>query len=108
MRRAGVGSGRHGSDVSGFENEDSSGAGAAAGRRHVDDHGHRRSHDLVDNFPRRLDEASGSIHLDQNSLVVMISGDRERAGDVFGGDGLDGVVHRDPQDVGGARHSKKC
>ena len=107
MRRAGVGSGSHGGDVRRFEDEESGGCGAAAAGRHVDDDGHRRSHDFFDDFARRIDESSGSVDLDQDGLIVVGGGRVEGAANVFGGDGLDGVVDCDPQDVGGAGHSKK-
>ena len=102
MRRAGIGSRSHGRHVGGFEDEDSRRARTAASRSHVDDNWHRRSHNFVDDFARRLDQSAGSVHLDQDGLIVVGGRRCERAANVFGGDGLNRVVDCDPQDVGGA------
>src|ERR1017187_4365988 len=101
MRCAGVGSGRHGGNVSAFENEEAGGCGAAAAGRHVDDDGHWRGHDFLDDFARRINQPSGSVDLDQDGFVVVGGGQIEGATNEFGGDGLDGVVDCNPQDVGG-------
>ncbi len=101
MRRAGVGSGSHGCDVGGFEDEDSGGTGAAAAGRDVDDDRNLRIRDLLDDVAGGFDEASGGIDLDQYSLIVAALGFVDGAGDVFLGDGLNGVVDDDFQDFGG-------
>ena len=72
----------------------------AAGRSHVDDDRHGRGYDLVDDFAGRFDQSAGSVEFDQDGLVVVGGGKVERAADVFGGDGLDGVVYGDLYDIG--------
>jgi hypothetical protein len=92
MRCARIGSRSHGGDVGRFENEEAGRCGAAAAGRHVDDDGNRRGDDLLDNFAGGIDQSSGSVDLDQDRLIVIGGGHGERAANVFGGDGLDGVV----------------
>ncbi len=101
MRRAGVGSGGHGRDVGGFEDEDSGRTGAAAGGGDVNDDGDLRVRDLLDDLAGGVDEASGSIDLDQYGLIVAALGFVDGAGNVFLGDGLNGVVDDDFEDFGG-------
>ena len=101
MRRAGVGSGSHGRDVGGFEDEDSSRTGAAAAGRYVEDDRDLRIRDLLDDVASGFDEASGGIDLDQYCLIVAALGFVDGAGDVFLGDGLNGVVDDDLEDFGG-------
>src|ERR1039457_3893620 len=94
-------------NVPACEDEEPGGCGAAAAGRHVDDDRHRRGHDFLDDFARRIDQSAGSVDLDQDGLIVVGGCRGEGAANVFGGDGLNGVVHCDPKDVGGAGHSKK-
>ena len=100
--RAGVGSGGHGGDVGGFEYENSRGTGAAAAGRDVNDDRNLRSRDLLDDLAGGFDEASRCIDLDQYGLVVAARGFVDGAGDIFRGDGLNGVVDDDFEDFGGA------
>ncbi len=101
MRGAGCRSGSHGGDVGGFENKYSRGTCVPAGGRHVDDHRHGRTGNLLDDLAGRTDQAAGCIHLDQYSLRVAAVGFVDGAGDVLGADGLDGVVNRDFENLGG-------
>jgi hypothetical protein len=56
------------------------GSGAAAAGGDVDDDGHRaRRFDLFDDLARRIDEASRSVDLDQDGLIVVSGGGVERA-----------------------------
>ena len=100
MSRSGVSSGSHGRYVGRFEDEDSRRTGAAAAGRHVNDDRDLRRRDLLDDLARGFDQASGSIDLDQYSLIVAARSFVDGAGDVFLGDGLNGVVNDDPQDFG--------
>ncbi len=92
MRGSGVGAGRHGGDVGGFEDEESGARGAAAAGRDVEDDGHGRGDNFFDDVAGGVDEASGGVDFDEDGFVVMRGGVFEGAGDVLGGDGLDGVV----------------
>ncbi len=74
---------------------------AAAAGRDVKDDGHGRVRDLLDDVASGFDEASGRIDLDQYSLVVAALGFVDGAGNVLLGDGLNGVVDDDFQDLGG-------
>lgn len=102
MSGSGVGAGSHGGDVGGFEDEESGGGGAAAAGGDVEDDGHGRGDDFFDDVAGGIDEASRSVDLDEDGLIVVGGGGVEGASDEFGGDGLDGVVDGDAQDVGGA------
>src|SRR5258706_13828135 len=110
MRRTRVGSGRHGSDVGCFEDEDPRGTSAAAGWRHVEDYWDLRIRDLLDDVASGFDETSGRIDLDQHSLIVAACGFVDGPGDVFLGDGLDGVVDDDLKNFGrgGGAKDKNC
>ena len=66
--------------------------------------------DLVDDVAGGFDEASGGIDLDQYSLIVAALGFVDGAGDVFLGDGLNGVVDDDLEDFSGGNRTqnKSC
>ena len=98
---SGVGAGGHRGDVSGFEDKDAGGASARAGRGDVDDDGNRGRRKLFDDVASGIDEPAGRIEFDEDGFVVIGGGGFEGASDVFGGDGLDGVVDDDFQDLGG-------
>ena len=100
MRGASIGSGSHGSDVGRFEDEKSSGCGAAAAGCYIDDDRNGRGHNFFDDVAGRFDQSSGSVDLDEDSLVVIGSSEFERAANVFGGYGLDGILDHNSQNVG--------
>src|SRR5579883_541778 len=60
-RSAGVGAGRHGSHIAGFEQEESGGGGARSAGSDVRDDGNRRSGKLLDDFARRVEQSAGRV-----------------------------------------------
>src|ERR1700692_3907163 len=92
MSRAGIGTRRHGGDVSGFQNKKSGRCGSAAAGRYIENDGNGGGRDLLDNLPGRLEEASGRIDLDQYSLSVAALRFVDGAGNIFFGNRLNGVV----------------
>src|ERR1700692_1073420 len=100
MRRARIGSGSHGGDVGGFEDEDTRRTGAAAGGGDVEDDGNGGVRDLIDNLASGLDETSGSIDLDPYSLIVAALSFVDSAGNIFLGNRLDGVVDDNLENFG--------
>ena len=99
MRRSGVGSGSHGCHIGRFQEENSGRTGAAAAGRDVEQDRNRRIRDLLNDVAGGFNGASGSIDLDQYSLIVAALGFVDGAGDVFLGDGLNGVVDDDLEDL---------
>ncbi len=99
MRRAGVGAGRHGGDVGGFQDEEPGRGGARAAGRDVDDDRHGRSDDLLDDLARRFGQAAGRRKADQDGVGVLRLGGFDAAGDVFQRDGVNGVVDVEAENV---------
>src|SRR5580698_3033222 len=110
MRRSGVGSRSHGSHIGRFEEENSGRTGAAAAGCDVEEDRNRRIRDLLDDVAGGFNGASGSTDLDQYSLIVAALGFVDGAGDVFLGDGLNGVVDDDLEDlsVRGGTENESC
>src|SRR5580704_14556443 len=100
MRRARIGSRRHGCDIGRLEDEDSSRTRAAAAGRYVKDDRDLRVRDLVDDVAGRFDESSGRIDLDQYGLIVAALSLVDGAGNVFLGDGLNRIVDNNLQNLG--------
>jgi hypothetical protein len=99
MRRAGVGSGSHGGNIGGFQNEKSGRTGAAAGGRDIKNDRNLRCRNLLDDLAGGFDQAAGGIDFDQQGLVVAAPGFVDGAGDVFLSDGLNGVIDDDLEDL---------
>ena len=111
MGRAGIGAGGHGGDVGGFEDKKSGGRSAAAAGRDVKNDRNLRAGNFLDDLARRFNEASGSIDLDQYSLIVATAGLVDGASNVFLGNGLNRVVDDDLQDFarsGAAEREEGC
>ena len=53
----------------------------------------------MDDLVGGVEESAGGIDLDEDGLVVIGRRGVESPGNVFGGDGMDGVVNDDFQDV---------
>src|SRR5271166_592783 len=90
----------HGCDVGRLEDENSSRARAAAAGCDVNDDRNLRRGNLLDDLPRRIDQPSGRIDLDQYSLIAaplrLVDGPR----DIFLCDGLNRVINDDLKDFG--------
>ena len=98
MGGSGVGSGSHGGDVGGFEDEEAGGAGAASGGRDIDDDGNGGAFDGLDHVAGGVEQAAGGAERDEHGGGVAACGLVEAALDVAGGDGLDGVVEGELED----------
>ncbi len=103
MGGSGIGAIGHGGDVGGLEDEESGGGGAGAAGRHEDDDGDGGRFDFGDDFAGGVEQAAGGIDLDQQSGGVTRPGGIDGARDPFGGDGLDGAVDVEAQDLRGGR-----
>jgi hypothetical protein len=92
MGRARVCSRRHRGNVGRLENEEAGRGGIGAGGRDIDDDGHRRSQNLLDDLARGIDQAAGRTQLDEHGISIGLPRMLDGAVDVLGADGLDGVI----------------
>src|SRR5580698_5556967 len=84
--------GRHGGDVRRLQNEETCGAGAAAGGRYINNHRGRRSENVADNDAGRVEQPSGRVQFDEHSISMDFRGARNAAADVLFTDRLNGIV----------------
>ncbi len=103
MGGSGIGAIGHGGDVGGLEDEESGGGGAGAAGRDEDDDGDRRRFDFGDDLAGGVEQAAGGVELDEQGGGVTRCGGVDGAGDALGGDGLDGAVDAQAQDLRGGR-----
>ncbi len=101
MRRAGIRRWGHSGHVSRFEDKDSSRSGATALGCDVDNNGNGRVGDLLDDAARGSDQAARRVEFDQHSLRMGGVRFRQSAADELVGDGLDGVVDDDLENLRG-------
>ena len=93
MRRAGCGTGRHGGDVAGFQDEEARGGGARSTGRHVGNHRNGRSDDLFDGGAHGVHEAARRVEPDQHQRCLLRTGLCDGTGDDFDGDGMHHAIH---------------
>ena len=105
---SGVGSGGHGGDVGGFEQEEAGGAGAAAGGGDEDDDGDGGAFDGLDHDAGGFEQAAGGAEGDEDGGGVVAGGLVEAALEVVGGDGLDGVVDGEFDDDWALRRRRRA
>ena len=99
MGSTGVGSGRHGGDIGGFEDIEAGRRGTRAGRSDVNDDWNFRGQHFRDDAPGGVDESARSAQLDEHGFGVDLIGMRNGAIDEFLGDGIDRVVQFDANDL---------
>ena len=97
MRGAGVSAGRHGSDVAGFQNEESSGGRARAAGRHISDDRHRRGDKLLDGFAHGIHETAGSVQAHQQQGGIFLLGLPDGVRQDFDCDRMNDAIHVDGQ-----------
>ena len=71
MGGAGVGAGRHGGDVAGFEQEETCRSGTGAGGPDPHDYGNGGAEDLFDDVARGVHEAAGSAEANQQGVGMF-------------------------------------
>ena len=95
MGRAGVGAGRHGRNVCRLQNKEAGRGRVGSAGRHVDNHRHRRSKNLLDDFAGRVDQSARRAQFNQHRVRIGLAGALDGAIYILRADGLDGVVYFD-------------
>src|SRR5262249_12346936 len=108
VRRAGVRSRSHGSNVGAFENEESSRCGAAAAWSDVNDYWNRGGEGFLHNLAHCVHPPARRAQFDENGVILLGSSLIESALDPLGSGGLDSVVQYDLQDVGVSKTGKQA
>src|SRR5471030_162746 len=104
MRRARVGSRRHGGDVTRFQQKKSGRRRAPAARGHVSDHGNWGSDDFLDSLAHGIHQSARSIQPYENQRSVFLFGLGDRAADNLGRDGVYHAIHVDRDYFRGRRN----
>ena len=103
MRCAGIGSGRHGRHVAGFQKEEAGRCRARAGRPDPHDDGNRRVENLLHDLARGVHQTAGRAEPDDHGVGMLRFGLIERGRDHFHCDRVHNAVHIDLNHARGER-----
>ena len=71
--------------------------------RDINNHGHRRLQNLLNNVAGGIHQAPGSVQFNQHSLVMTVLGIGQSPLDVFLGDRMNHVIHHNLEHISGSR-----
>jgi len=103
MGRPGIGAGRHGCDVSAFQNKKARRRSTAAAGGDVDNHGNPRGDDLLHDLLHGIAGAAWRIQFNQHGGILIGRGTIDGPLDALGSRRLNGVVHHNLKDVGAGK-----